>query len=413
MALMETRNILILTADTGFGHRSTSLALARAFELRYGDGARVTIANPLDDPKAPSLLRNAESDYDKIASEWPHFYELGYRMADTAVTTNVKQMAYVVLTYDLIARLMRRHEPDVVVVTFPNYHTPVDVYRRLSGDNTPMATVITDLATLQRTWFHKEVDLCLAPTEIAAKLAFENGVPLNRIRVTGLPVNPALAEAPPSKAKTRAALGWDPDLFTVLAVGSKRVEGLERFVQVLNTTEGFACQIVAVAGGNDELYEAWQQTDWHVPAFVYNFVKDMPDFLHAADCVITKAGGLIVSESLACGLPLFLMQVIPGQETGNAQLVVHEGAGDRTPEPINLAEGMARWLADNGRLYQVRASNARRIGRPRAAFDAADLLWQLAGQEAYPSSSRLSGSLEGIKDILRQFNVLDGTGNRL
>ena len=406
---MDSRNILILTADAGFGHRSTSLALARAFELRYGDKARVTIANPLDDPRAPSLLRNAESDYDKLASEWPRFYELGFRMSDTAVTTNVAEMAYVVLTYDLIARLMRRHEPDVVVITFPTYQSPVDAYRRINGTNTPMATVVTDLVTLQRMWFYKGVDLCLTPTEIAARLAVENDIPADRVHVTGLPVNPVLADTPSSKAEARLALGWDPDLFTVLAVGSKRVERLDRFVHVLNHA-GFDYQIVAVAGGNNELYETWEQTEWHVPAHIYNFVKNMPDFLHASDCVLSKAGGLIVTESLACGLPLFLMQVIPGQETGNAQLVVHEGAGDRTLEPLQLLEGMAHWQADNGRLYQERAANARRLGRPQAAYDAADLIWELAGKGATLPPSRLAGSLDSVKDILRQFNVLDGKG---
>ena len=64
----------------------------------------------------------------------------------------------------------------------------------------------------------------------------------------------------------------------------------------------------------------------------------MPDFLKAADCVISKAGGLIVTESLACGRPMFIMQVIPGQETGNVQLVVEEGAADMTLQPLEPLE---------------------------------------------------------------------------
>ena len=399
---MTTRNILILTADAGFGHRSTALALARAFELNYGERANVTIANPLDDPGAPALLRSAEDDYDKLASSWPEFYKLGYRMSDMAMTTSATEMAYVLMTYDLIAGLMRRHEPDVVVVTFPTYQSPIDFYRRINGDTTPMATVVTDLVSLQRMWFHKAVDLLLAPTEIAAELAVKHDIAAEKVVVTGLPVNPALADVPASKAALRAALGWDPDLFTVLAVGSKRVEGLDRFVHVLNHA-GFDYQLVCVAGGNNALFELWEQTEWHVPAHIYNFVSTMPDFLHAADCVISKAGGLIVTESLACGLPLFLMQIIPGQETGNAQLVAREGAGDVTLEPLQLLEAMAHWLADDGRLYRERAANAARLGRPRAAYDAADLIWELAGKEAEKRPSRFNTSVDNLKELLRQF----------
>jgi len=401
---MESRNILILTADAGFGHRSTANALAKAFELRYGPRAQVVITNPLDDPHAPSFLRSAESDYDKLARDWPQFYKLGYRMTDLAMTTSVTEMVYVVLTYDIIGRLLRQHQPEVVVITYPTYQYPLEVYRRLNDDTKPMATVVTDLVSLQRLWFDKDVDLYLVPTQIAADLAIERGVAKERVHVTGLPVNPTLADLPASKAEARAKLGWDPDLFTILAVGSKRVEGLDQFVNVLNHA-GFPYQVVAVAGGNDELYKTWQSTEWHVPTHVYNFVSNMPDFQKAADCVISKAGGLIVTESLACGLPMFIMQVIPGQETGNAQLLVEEGAADMTLEPLELLEAMAHWLADDGRLYQQRKANAQRLGRPQAAYDAAGLIWNLAETGVVDPPSRLTTSVENIKDMLRQFGV--------
>jgi UDP-N-acetylglucosamine:LPS N-acetylglucosamine transferase len=107
-------------------------------------------------------------------------------------------------------------------------------------------------------------------------------------------------------------------------------------------------------------------------------VEDLSDFLLAADCVLSRAGGLIVSESLANGLPMFIMHVIPGEEMGNAQLVVGGEAGEIVLEPLELLEGMAHWFADDRRLYRERAANARRLGRPRAAYDAADLIWKLA-----------------------------------
>jgi 1,2-diacylglycerol 3-beta-galactosyltransferase len=150
----------------------------------------------------------------------------------------------------------------------------------------------------------------------------------------------------------------------VLVAGSKRVERLT-FAHVLNHA-GFDLHLAAVAGGNDELYDKLRAADWHIPVSLYNFVDNMPDMLHAADCVVSKAGGLIVTESLACGLPLLLVQVIPGQETGNAELVTHEGAGELVLEPLALLEALGDWLADGGRLYRERAANARRLGRPEA-----------------------------------------------
>lgn len=399
---MLHKKILILTADAGFGHRSTANALCRAFELRHGDAAQVIIVNPLDEPGAMPFMRSAENDYDKLAREWPQFYKLGYKMSDLRLTTNVTEMAYVMMMYDVIARLMKQHQPDVVVVTFPTYQYPVAAYRRISGRNVPMATVVTDLVSLQKMWFSQSADLCLVPTEIAGALARERDLDPQSVHVTGLPVNPTLADVPASKAEARRALGWPEDKFTLLAVGSKRVERLDTFTHVVNHA-GHDLHLVGVAGGNDSLYHTWQGTAWHVPATVYDFVGNMPDLMHAADGVITKAGGLIVTESLACGLPLLLTQFIPGQETGNARFVVDEGAGDLTLEPLHLLEALAHWLAEDRRLFHERAAQACRLGKPDAAFKAVDLIWQLAENGASRPHSRLPVSRAKLKELVRQF----------
>jgi UDP-N-acetylglucosamine:LPS N-acetylglucosamine transferase len=406
---MEKR-ILILTADAGFGHRSAANAVGKALEMRCGENARVIIVNPLDEPGAPPFLRSAESDYDKLAREWPLFYKLGYRMSDMALTTSVTETAYVIIMYEVISRLMKQHRPDVVVVTFPTYQYPVAAHRRINSSDVPIATVVTDLITLQRMWFHPSADLCLVPTQIAAEQALERGLDPESVHVTGLPVNPRLAEAPASKVEARAALGWPTNKFTVLAVGSKRIEGLDAFVHVLNHA-GFDIHLAAVAGGNDELFQKLEAMEWHISNTLYNMVGNMPNLMHAADCVISKAGGLIVTESLACGLPLFLMQVIPGQETGNAQLVTEGGAGDLTLEPLAFLETFGDWLADDGRLFHERAANARRLGRPEAAFLAADLIWDAARAGEAVRRRRFPISRDKMKDLLRQFGDL-ATGEK-
>jgi UDP-N-acetylglucosamine:LPS N-acetylglucosamine transferase len=179
---------------------------------------------------------------------------------------------------------------------------------------------------------------------------------------------------------------------------------MDNYLHVLNHA-GFPIQLIVVAGGDDDLYARLQETEWHVPVHLYNFVREMPVFLHAADCVLSKAGGLIVSESLACGLPMLLIQAIAGQETGNAQYVVEGGAGDVTGQPLELLETLCHWLLDDGRLFQERAAHARRLGRPDAAYRAADLVWQMAGRGALELRLRLPFDTEQLKTLLQDFNL--------
>jgi 1,2-diacylglycerol 3-beta-galactosyltransferase len=173
------------------------------------------------------------------------------------------------------------------------------------------------------------------------------------------------------------SLEWSPGLFTVLAVGSKRVEHLYDALRVLNHS-GLPVQLVVVAGGDDGLYRRFQETEWHVETNCYNYVTEMGTLMRAADCILSKAGGLIVSEALACGLPLILVDVIPGQETGNANHVVSGNAGVLARDPIEVLETMYHWLEKDRSLYRRTAENARKLGHPRAAYDVADLAWAAA-----------------------------------
>jgi UDP-N-acetylglucosamine:LPS N-acetylglucosamine transferase len=176
----------------------------------------------------------------------------------------------------------------------------------------------------------------------------------------------------------RAALGWAPDLPAVLAVGSKRVQHLPDFLRVVNHS-ALPVQLAVVAGGDDDLYAELRHVVWHLPTHLYNWVAEMPTLMQAADCVLSKAGGLIIAETLACGLPLLLVDVLPAQEKGNVDIVVQSGAGELALTPTDALETLYHWLADDGALLRQRAANARAVGRPRAAFEIAERVmsqWQ-------------------------------------
>jgi 1,2-diacylglycerol 3-beta-galactosyltransferase len=281
----------------------------------------------------------------------------------------------------------------VIVSTYPLYQAPLGAVFQLTQHRAPLFTVITDLATVHTVWFHRATDLCLVPTERVRDLALKHHLPEERVLVTGLPVHPRIAGVGEDKRALRERLDWPTDLTTLLVVGSRRVSRLPEMLRAVNHS-GLPLHLVLVAGGDDELYETFKATTWHVRAHVYNFVEEMPAFMHAADAIVTKAGGLIVSESLACGLPMLLVNALPGQEQGNADLVVEGGAGDLTQEPIALLETLFHWLEDDGALLRSRAARAQELGRPRAAFRIAELVWK-AAQGELPTRQSLRLSRQG------------------
>ena len=142
------------------------------------------------------------------------------------------------------------------------------------------------------------------------------------------------------------------------------MQRLPDFLRTLNHS-ALPLQLAVVAGGDDELWAELQRVEWRLPVHLYNWEADMPTLMHAADCVMSKAGGLIIAETLACGLPLLLMDVLPAQEKGNVEIVVQSGAGELALTPDDTLAVLSRWLADDGALLAERGRNARAVGRPR------------------------------------------------
>lgn len=307
----------------------------------------------------------------------PDLYKLGYQVSDSSTASGLIESAMTLLLFNLLRDVVRQHQPDVIVCTYPLYPAILSAIFNSENLNIPIITVVTDLATAHNLWFSPRADLCLVPTQTVYDLAIESGLAPEKIKIAGIPVHPELAKGQRDQASIRLKLEWDPDLFTVLAMGSKRVENLYESLHALNHS-GLPLQLVIVTGGDDALYQRFQQTEWHQTIHLYNFVTNMAELMRASDCVIGKAGGLTVTEALACGLPIILINVIPGQETGNANYVVNGNAGDLAQNPMEVLEIMCHWLKKEGELYKTRSQNARNLGQPRAAYDIAELIWSAA-----------------------------------
>jgi 1,2-diacylglycerol 3-beta-galactosyltransferase len=371
------RRILILTADFGYGHRSAADAIRTSLNEMHGGDCSVEIVNPLDDTRAPAFLRKDQKNYDRVVREMPELYKLGYQVSDTWVAGHIVKTTWTIALYRVLQDIIRKKQPDAIVCTYPNYQGILSAIFVLEAQRIPLLTVVTDFETVKWTWFHQAADLCLVPTRAIYDLAMKAGLSPEKVKITGIPVNPRLVNGNYNRDSLRRELGWHQELFTVLAMGSKRVIHLYDALQVLNHS-GFPLQLVISAGGDEDLFQHLRKTKWHVKTHCYKFIPDLYTFMRGADCIMSKAGGLTVSEALACGLPLILVDVIPGQETGNAHYVVSNDAGVLVEEPMEILETLCHWLEKNRHRFHEQAKNALQLGRPNAAFDVAGLIWEAA-----------------------------------
>ncbi len=380
------KRILILTADAGFGHRSAALAIEAAMQERHGGHCTTTILNPLREAGTPNILQLvAEAGHDRYVQSELGLYDLGYRISDGVATAALLEQIFSAFLHDPLKELLEKTRPDVVVSTYPFYLEPLSFIFDHTEQAAPLVSVITDLVTVHTIWFNPRVDLCLVPTEQARQKALRNSVPADRIHITGLPVHPRFGAETRSPAQIRTELGWHVKLPTVLIVGGTRVAKVRQVARLIDRS-GLKIQLAVVTGGDEALYAQLTSEKWRSEVHIYGFVENMPALIHASDLVMAKAGGLIVSETLACGRPLILFSSTAGQETGNVEYVISTGAGDWAPKPAETLASLVRWLANGGAILAERTANARRVGRPYAVYDAVDLIWKLAESGPQPAS---------------------------
>ena len=368
------KNILIFTSDSGYGHRSAANAINGALQQLYGSNSVVRICNPINDLDELNLIRIAESQYDVSVRYMPGCYRLAYELSDSRKASSILDLAFRISLIDQIIELINEFQPHAILNTNEIFNEPIGHALRQLGKKIPYFTVITDFGHVHALWFNPHPDHYFVASENVRQQALSLGLPKEKISITGIPVDYHFASLDADKGKCRQALGLNPHKQTILVVGSKRVTHIYQCLKQLNhCTSDF--QVVMIAGGDEKTYQKIVSTDWHFPIVVKQVVDNMYAWMGAADILLTKAGGLILSEALAAALPTILINNLPGQETGNVDYVLNHKAAILLNTVKDLPVIVDSLLQEESVLKQTVTANAASIGHPEASQVIAKHLW--------------------------------------
>lgn len=364
--------VLLLHASVGTGHKRAAEALAAAFTRRQP--GEVRIEDVLD--HTPHLFRIAYArSYleltDRAPLVWGYFYTQTNADPNLAeFTNNLRKLVESIGTNGL-KDLLRSFQPEVIICT---HFLPMELlvrYKRSARLTQPIYCVVTDFAA-HTFWTYTEIDgYFVADTQTRDQL-IARGVAASQINVSGIPVDLALAE-PKNRAtvRDRHNLPVASPVITLFG-GGVDDEHVRLIVQGLMRSEVEATLLV-VAGRNQTLAQslAELQSTPRLQLRVHGYIDYVDDLIVASDLVVTKAGGLIVSEVLGRGVPLVVIDPIPGQEEWNADFVVSSGAGVQLRMSESVPATIGRLLSQPEVLAAMRGC-AREVARPRAALEIAE-----------------------------------------
>lgn len=263
-----------------------------------------------------------------------------------------------------LKKFVNDYAPDVLIATqmYPNALLSRSIQKGIIKQ--PLIGVLTDFG-VHGVWVRNTTNVyCVGHHEVAEALRLQ-GVPADRIRVTGIPLVPVFANIPTqAKARQDLGLGQGP---TVLITGGQCGIGVVDAVKRLMQNESHQYQVMVTTGSNTVDTETLQHLAQQYPNrfHLYGWRENMSDLLCAADVVVGKPGGLTVSETLACGRPFIATCCLGGQELHNVQFLTSKGAGLHV-DLHQLPEVLSELFSDSEGLEAMKRK-AYQLGRPYAA----------------------------------------------
>ncbi len=354
--------ILFYFSDTGGGHRSAAEAIIEALYLEFGDAFTVEMVDFFKQ-YAPPPFRKMPDIYPELVKA-PRLWQASFYATDGRPQARVITASLWPVARAAARKLVRDHPADLIVTVHPIANT--FALRALGHDRPPFYTVVTDMVTTHALWFDARSDRIFVPTEVARQRAIAYHMPHEKLEVVGMPVADRYCVPAGNKRTLRKKLGWPLNKPVVLLVGGGEGMGpLGKTARAVDES-GLDLGLVIVCGRNEKLKKHLEQLSWENKTILYGFTREMPDFMRAADVIVTKAGPGTIAEALNANLPIILYAKLPGQEDGNVSYVVEAGAGVWAPKPQDVVRTLTRWISRPQEREQV-IQNAKRIARPDAA----------------------------------------------
>ena len=368
--------VLIMSITAGQGHAATADALSRALTDR---GVLCTV---LDTYKFinPVLSETISKGYLISAFYTPKTSATVYRRAEL-MEKNDRNLFISKLINTILAKPLKEYidslKPDFIVCTHVFAALIANVMKAKGEINVPCAGIITDF-TIHPFWqdvvnFEKIV----IASELLAYQAIKKGIEQDKLMPVGIPIDSKFS-AKNNKREASIQLGIDPDKKTILLMGGSMGFGnITNNIRRLDVPD-IDYQVLVVCGNNKKTYNRAVNMKTKKDFHIFGYVNNIDVMMDASDLIVTKPGGLTISEALSKKLPIIMVNPIPGQEDRNCEFLLNNGLGMLSTDTFPLDEAIYQLFTHSTRMDDMK-NNICAIGKTHATDDLCDYICSVGG----------------------------------
>ncbi len=360
---------LIISVKAGFGHHSTGQALIDYFKTKNVECTMLDTFEYIN----PILGDSISDGYLLSTKYFPDVYGKVYGQFNKREERYDKYSLVAVLSKMVSHKLkdyIRNFAPDVVIGTH-SYACMLMTYLKEKGEITcPTYGIVTDF-TVHPFWESTDIDYYVTPTPLLNNQMNRKGIPTEKILPLGIPIKEAFASKIP-KAEARQLLGIDDKMTILIMMGSMGFGNLVKQLESIDMLQQ-DFQVLCVCGNNQKGKRNIDKHIWRKKVMTYGFIHNVDMLMDAADCIITKPGGLTTSEFLAKRLPGILMNPIPGQEDRNMEFLVNSGAAVMVTNTFSIDEALYELLNNPWRMELLEKS-VEHLSHPNSTRDLCEFI---------------------------------------
>lgn len=362
--------VIILSASIGGGHMSAADAIAEYLSKK---GIKTKIVDTLE-YISHILNKTISETYFLILKRSPQLWKMMYKTSNRNIPNKIISSSNMLISKKMLP-LIKDFHADIVISTHPFATEMISRLKKSNKLNIPLICVMTDYAP-HMAWISPKVDAYIVANEHMISSMKDMGVRPSTIYPFGIPVREKFF-IQYDKNVLLKELGLSDSTPIILVMSGS--DGITNIKKVYDTLQNLTtkCQIVMITGKNPKLYECMQSLinennsnkrrrstelfkmkrgrdeDNKLTSksirLIY-FTYEVSKYMQVADLLITKPGGLTISESLACNLPMILFDAIPGQEVENAEFLVKRNMAIKLNDPVNDAKIIDSLFKDRKRL---------------------------------------------------------------
>ena len=311
------KKVLILTTSTGLGHNQAAKSLIDVFEKNDYKCIKYDFLD-----NCSKLLNDfLVAGYEVSAMKFPKVYGLFYKLTNIPII-NALSMTIILLVKKRLKNLIDKEQPDLIISTHPLSVSVMNSIKK-DGLKTPYFVVTTDFKA-HYTYIGKKVDAYITGSEYTKQSLIAKGIKEDIIFPYGIPIKESFFERDENIPHIKTQ-----DYFNILLMsGSMGLEDISYVLEELLKNKN-KLRITVVCGNNkalkNNLMERCNHEFPNKKLHILGFSNDIASFMEYSDVIISKPGGLTVTESIAKNLPLIIPFAIPGQEKENTEFLSKEG----------------------------------------------------------------------------------------